>query len=514
MANNEETQEKKKKKKKKKGPIRTEALIPLAIVLLLFALYFKYFFDSHLRSVLEYGATYAHGAEVNVGSLNTDFFEPSISIYNIQVTDKSDPAYNIVRLGSIRLQLLWDGLLRGKFVIPESSILKIQTHSKRDRPGRVLPVKTPEGSKSEVRKAAEKTIGQLEEKHDKNLLGDVFAVAGGTNYKDQLKNMENEIQSQRKIKILEKELQAKEKEWKKRIDDLPDESEIKKLVKKIEGLKIDTSNPKKLQASLKRVDQVYKEARSKYKDIKAAEKAFKADLNKYENEYKGLEKAIQEDINDISQKLNIPSLDPKEINKMLLGNFVAAQLGNLMRYKEAAREYMPTKSAEERRAEKEAAQLTPVERAEGVDFQFPKKKSYPKFWLQTAKLSSDSKKGDAGDFSGTLKNVTDNPRHLGKPMTLDFKGGFPHEDILDVTGNITVDHTTAKPIEKGEISVGSFPVNKNMLSKSKDLKFGYNSGVGTSKISFLMEEENLTLASNSVFRKLDYFANATDRNVG
>ena len=47
---------------------------------------------------------------------------------------------------------------------------------------------------------------------------------------------------------------------------------------------------------------------------------------------------VDDDINGITDKMNIPSLDPKEINKMLLGNLIAAQLGSLYKYKEAARD--------------------------------------------------------------------------------------------------------------------------------------------------------------------------------
>ncbi len=501
------------KKIKKKGPIRTEAIIPILILVVLFGLYFKYYFDSHLRYGIAYGATQAHGAEVNIDRLKTDFLAPSLSIYNIQITDKSDPEFNIVQVGEVRLQLLWDALLRGKFVIPESSILKIQSHSKRKRRGRILPPPAKSSAKGQVEQAAETTISQLKQKNESNILADVFSVAGGTDVKDQLKKMENEIQSQQKIKKLGEELKVKEKQWKQKIDELPDESELKQLVKKVEGLKIDTSNPKALQASLKSVDAVYKEARAKYKTIEGAKKSLSADIKKYEDEYKSLENLVKADIQGITEKLNIPSLDPKEINKMLLGNLVAAQLGNLYRYKQAAEKYMPTKTAEERKAEKEEQALTPTERAEGIDFRFPKKKSYPQFWLQKAQISSSSKQGQAGDLSGTLANLTNNPKHLGLPATFDFKGGFPHQKILDVEGNITVDHTTDSPEEKGFVKVGSFPVEKNVLTRSDDVELGYNKANGSSKIEFLMKNKSLQLSSQSLFSDIDYYSSAKKPKV-
>ncbi len=504
----------KEKKVKKKGPIRVEALIPLTLVILLFGLYFKFYFDAHLRYGLAYAGTQANGAEVNISSLRTNFLAPSISIYDIQVTNKNKPEFNIVRVGKITLALKWDALLRGKFVIPESSVEKIQANAKRQRPGRVLP---PESSssqaKGEVAKAAEKTIDQLKKKNEENLLSDVFAVVGGTDVKDQLKNMEGQIESKKKMQALEKELKGKEQEWKKKIDELPDESEMKQLVKKVEGLKIDTKNPAAIKASLKKVDAVYKEARQKYKTIDAAKKALKADMNKYQSEYKQIEKMVQNDIDGITKKLNIPSLDPKEINKMLLGNLIASQIGGLYKYKNLAREYMPTKSADQRKKDKEAKQLTPVERAVGVNYRFPKKKSYPRFWLQKATISSSSKEGESGDLEGTLQNFTNNPRHLGLPMTFDFKGGFPHQKIMGVVGNIVVDHTTDQPMEKGTVKIGSFPVTKNTLTKSDDVELGYNKAEGSSAIEFTMQNESVQLLAKSLFQEVEYYSEAKDPNV-
>lgn len=516
MANeNSLPKETKKKKVKKKGPIRTEALVPIIIVLVLFGLYFKYYFDSHLRYVLQYEATQAHGAEVNVGSLQTNFLAPSLSIYDIQITDKGNPEYNVVQIGEIRLKLIWDALLRGKFVIPESSVLRIQAKTKRNRPGRILPATHSAGGKGKIEKAAEKTLQQLEEKNKSNLLADVFSVAGGTDVTDQLKKMEDQIQSKKKIKALGEELKVKEAEWKKKIDSLPKESELKQLVKKVEGLKINTKSPQAIQQSLKQIDGVYREAKDKYQTIEGAQKALQADMKKYKQAYGNIEKLIQEDVDEISQKLNLPSLDPKEINKMLLGNLVAAQLGSLYKYKNTVRQYMPTKSAAERKKEKEAerAELTPVERAQGVNYHFPKKKSYPHFWLQKAVISSSSKEGQAGDLTGTLANLTNNPRQLGIPTTFDFEGGFPHQKIMDVTGNITIDHTSEEPVERGSVQVGSFPVSKNSLTKSKDLELGYNKADGSSRIEFTLKDQRVQIESQSLFKNVEYYSQAKNAKV-
>ncbi|MDD2929639.1 MAG: hypothetical protein PHY50_07460, partial [Sideroxydans sp.] len=59
---------------KKQGAIRVEAVVPMLIVVGLIVLYFSLFFDAHLRRGLEFGATQANGAEVNIGTLQTSVF--------------------------------------------------------------------------------------------------------------------------------------------------------------------------------------------------------------------------------------------------------------------------------------------------------------------------------------------------------------------------------------------------------------------------------------------------------
>ncbi len=498
-------------KKKNKGPIRFEAIIPITVIIILVGVYTTYFFDSHMRRALEFGATYAHGAEVNVGGFNTNFFEPSIKISNIQVTNKSKPEFNFIEIGEIKLQLLWDALLRAKFVIPESSILDIRVNSKRKRAGRILPPKKsgPE-TEGAVNQAALKTLDDLKAKNESNLLSDLFSLAGGTDYKDQLKKLEGELKTQEKIKSMGEELKTKEAQWKKRIDDLPDDSEIKTLTKRVESVKINTQNPQEIQKSLKEIDTLYKDIRSKYKTVEEAQNAFKGDINKYQTEYKQLESFINEDINGMAAKLNIPSLDPKEINKMLLGNLVAAQLGNLLKYKNLAEQYMPARNDG---SKKEQNKLTPQERAQGVNYKFPITVSYPQFWLKKSQISSVSNRGDSGDLTGLIENVTNDPKHIKKPATFNFKGGFPNQNILDVSGNITVDHTTDVAKEFGFLNVGFFPVTENKLVQSNDVSLGYDKADGSSRIDFKMQDNQIDLASNTEFKNINYVVSANDKNV-
>src|SRR5262245_25638248 len=98
------------KVKKAKGPIRFEAIVPLAIVVGLIVLYVTLFFDGHLRRGIEWAATRVNGAEVNVGSLKTSFLGAWLRIGGVEVTNLQQPEKNKIEIGEIKFSYSWDAL--------------------------------------------------------------------------------------------------------------------------------------------------------------------------------------------------------------------------------------------------------------------------------------------------------------------------------------------------------------------------------------------------------------------
>ena len=133
------TNTKEPKKEKKKGPIRYEAIIPVIVLSLITFLYFSFYFDHHMKKMIEYIGTQGNGAEVNVDSVRTSFLRGSFDLDRLQVTDPERPTHNSIEIGNMHFQYLWDALLRMKFVVDDASINNIQLAKPRTSPGRVLP---------------------------------------------------------------------------------------------------------------------------------------------------------------------------------------------------------------------------------------------------------------------------------------------------------------------------------------------------------------------------------------
>jgi uncharacterized protein (TIGR03545 family) len=115
------------KKKKAKGPIRYEAIIPVVVISLLTFLYFSFYFDLHLKKLVEYVGTQANGAEVNVDGIRTSFIRGSFDLDRLQVTNAEQPSHNALEIGNVHFGFLWDALLRAKFVVEEDQEGRPQT---------------------------------------------------------------------------------------------------------------------------------------------------------------------------------------------------------------------------------------------------------------------------------------------------------------------------------------------------------------------------------------------------
>ena len=490
-----------KKAKKKKGPIRYEAIIPFTIFVLIVWAYFFFFFDTHLRHAIEHFGTNANGAEVNVGSLKTSFWQASLDIDEIQITDAQAPQKNKIQIGKVRWNMNWDALLRGKVAIEDASILEIAIGVTRKKPGRVLPPDPP-GTQSAFDKVRTAALNKAKAEFSQNVLGDAAAILGGVDPKDQLKNIEGTIKSVVRVKELEAELKKKEAEWKERIAKLPQKKDIDSIQERLKKVQLDRfENVGQLQASLKEIDSIYKDADAKVKAVEETAKAVKGDTNTYKNTLGDLEKMVRQDIKDLESRLKIPKLDAASLAKQTFGPLFLAKFQQAEIYMNKAREYMPPKKTAEEKAE--YAPPTPRERESGRNYKFGRPRSYPLFWLKHAAISSKPTPTAeySGDIKGTLENVTDDQPVLGLPTVATFEGNFPAQELMGLLGRVTLDHRTDVPLDRLELKVGSAPMVGQMLVDEKDVKLGFEKAVVGGDFLAELHGKEVKVAAGAMFSR-------------
>jgi uncharacterized protein (TIGR03545 family) len=497
------------KPKKVPGPLRTEAIVPITIILVATYAYFHFAFDFQLKKAIEWGGTYVHGAEVNVSELKTSFWGGSFLLRGLEVTDKEQPAKNLIKIGEIRFAFLWDALLRAKFVVSDAGIDGIEIYSPRKKAGWVKPPEPPSPKASMLAQIESKVLSQTGTGGKANL-DKVSEMIEGSGGEDVLKNLKADLKSEARIKELEAELKEKEKAWKERIDKLPQKEEFNALVERAKALKFNTKDPKGFASDLKELSKIKKEADEKIDGFKSMTKDLKADVEKYNAAFKGIDDLVKEDMKMLESQLKLPSLDSDDLSKSIYGSLIGTKLASVQKYMRLAREFMPPpKSA----ADKANDKLIPPARGSGKTYKFKITKGYPLFWLKSSSISSEpTSEGFAGRLKGSLTNVTSDPAFIGQPAILDVMGDFPKSDIQDARLKLTIDHVK-EARESLELTVGHYPLPEQKLIRGDSVSLGFKKAAGSSKLSAMLHEEAVQFQLNNEFKKIDYDLNAKSKTV-
>ncbi len=507
-----------KEKKKTKGIIRWEAIIPTLIISVLVGAYFHLFFDHHLKSGLEWAGYQAVGAEVDIASVKTSFFDASLSIQGIDITDSENPSQNSISIGEIRYAMLWDALLRVKFVINEAVVEKIEFNKPRSKPGKVKPPEPIDNSPSfiekEGEKIANKALDQVETKYDNNVMGDVAALLGGGSSNAQLGKLDAQLASKKLAKDLETSLNSKKTEWEQKLKSLPKADDFQKLGAQLGQVKTSGFNsPDELQKSLSEIDRIFKDADSKYKELQAANSSFNSDLNGLQTGLKDLDQQIKSDIKELEKHFKIPQLDAKSIAMSLFMPYVQPYKDKLFKYRAMLYKYAPPNLLNKDKEPEVAIQPRP--RSKGLTYEFGRPNSYPLFWIKKTAVSSQAGASPySGFIEGQITDITTNQLLTGKPTVAQIKGDFPAAGISGFSTVLSVDNRKALSLITMDTKVQKFPVKQKNLVNSDDVSLGFNKAQGsTTAQAKLVGYKDLNLEIKNQFQNIDYAVTAKEKTA-
>ena len=469
---------------KKKGPIRFEAIIPVAVLSGLTFGYFSYYFDRHLKAGFEYVGTLANGAEVNVASVKTSFIKGSFDLNGLQVTDAQMPTHNTLEIENIHFKYLWDALLRMKFVVEDASINNIQLSKPRQRPGKVLP---PEPAKpSKIDEIQLEVISQIKNKYGKNVLGDVVSLLEGGDIQSQIETIREELKSEARLKSMLSDVNTKKEFWDGKIKTLSDATKIKGIEAEIQKISKEKNFIEQAKGAQKLGD-LLKDVNKQYNEIQSASKQLQTEVSAVSKYPSEIENLVKEDIESLKDRFAIPQIDFKDMAMHLFAGEFAEHIAKARKYQALAEQYLPEK--------KDKEEVIPPKRSQGKSYDFPITKGYPLFWLKRAAISSKGTENTySGNLSGELTNVTTSPKTIGKPIVLDVKGNFPGIKVMGVEAMIKADFTQDVPKQTALLKVGSFVVPEKMFVSDEKMKFGFKSAIGSTTMKAELKEKELNMS--------------------
>ena len=522
------------KKPKNQGPIRWNAIVIFTVLILLFGLYFKLFFDSHMKSFMEWAGYKALGTEVNINKLETSFASGQIAITQIQITSAEKPDFNSIELGSIRFGFSWDALLRLKFVVDEMAVESVQFMSKRAYPGKVAPPDLPTPDKSSlVSQLQDQALNKVESKNKNNILGDFTAFLKTGDYKQQLNSIESQLESKKLAEELEKKWKSKQVDWDLRVKNLPKEKDFAEFKKQFESIKSkDFKSPQELNESIKKFNELKQQAEDKVKIVNDFKTDLKADLKAIETDYKTLDDTIKSDISSIKDRLKIPKINAAAIAKSMFMDYLTPYISKLDKAKNLAEKYLPpkyskmvtenlsadkllNKKTSEAKDEETSDDIQPHARDEGVSYEFPVTTGYPLFWIKKISISSKSNsQADYGDIEGLITHVVSNQRQINKPTELNINGDFKSKNITGIKVYGLFDNLKPEPVVNFNFAVKNYPLQNLDLINSPDGKISLPSTALAVDLKTATDGfKTYTVALNNNFYNAQFVAEAKDKNV-
>ncbi|KHD87572.1 MAG: hypothetical protein OM95_13310 [Bdellovibrio sp. ArHS] len=508
MANT--TQETPTKPLKKKGLIRWEAIIPFTIICALIGLYFHFFFDAHLRRALEWAGYNAVGAEVNIAKLETSFFNASLRIQGIEITDAERPTHDSIKIGDIRFSMLWDALLRAKVVVNEAAVEQIEFGVLRKKPGKVKPPEPDDGQPSMTDKLKAQALKEAQGQAGENVLGDVIAMLGGSDANAQLQKLQESLPSKAMLEKFDADLKGKQQAWDARLKTLPQEKDIRALNDRLNKIKYkDFKTPQELQSSVQELDKVLKDGDAMYKQIQTTGDDLGKDLKAVETQYKDIEKQVKTDIKSLEQHFRIPQLDAKALTRAVFNRYLAPYKSKFYRYKEMADKYLPPNLMKKDKKSEDIA-IQPHPRENGISYEFGRPNSYPLFWVKRTAVSSQAGvTPDAGNIKGEILDITSNQRLVGKPTVATLAGDFPSKEIFGFLLRLSLDNTKALSEIGYAFKVDAYSILGKDLVKTPDVSIAFNKATGSMGVEGkVVGLKNIVLAMNNKFTKVDYAISA------
>ena len=523
MTTNESPKETTSKKAKQQGPIRWNTIITFGIIVLIFSLYFKLFFDSHMKSFMEWAGYKALGTEINISQLDTSFIDGKITIAKIQITSAEKPDFNSIELGSVRFGFSWDALLRLKFVVDEMAVESVQFMSKRAYTGKVAPPEPPAPNQpSLVSQLQDQALNKVEGENKNNILGDFTAFLKTGDYKEQLNSIESQLESKKLAADLEKKWSQKQIDWDQRVKNLPKEKDFAEFKKQFESIKSkDFKSPQELNESIKKFNELKKQADEKVKIVNDFKNDLKTDLKAIETDYKTLDDKIKSDINAIKDRLKIPKINAGDIAKSLFMDYLTPYISKLDNAKNLAVKYLPPKyskmltDSNQDQASQETDDIQPHARDNGVTYEFPVTTGYPLFWIKKISISSKSNsQADYGDIEGLITNVVSNQRQINKTTELNITGDFKSKNITGLKVYGLFNNLKEQPLVNFNFAVKNYPLQNIDLVNSPDGKISLPSSSMAINLETSTEGfKNYTIALNNNFYKAQFVTEAQDKNV-
>ncbi len=422
-------------------------IVFIPLVALATAMYF--FIDEWVESGFEAAGEAIVGAKVEIDKLSITLSPLAIRFERMQVANPKNTWKNVFETGHVRAALDVGQLLRGKYIIETVEVNELILGTKRTTDG-ALPKKPAKESTtpSFIKEAADKIAGEVARApvFDLQKLRAELKI-------DSLLDV-HALKTLQHIDTLKQRVREAELKWKAVVADFErSKQRLAEIEATVRAIKVD--GLKTVDGMLKAVENV----NSIHKNVNELNETYKSRRSSVEGHIKRIVTSVdtvddlaRQDYERLKSLARLPDMSMTGLANLLLGKALLAEVDYYLGWIDYVRatvpKYIPKPDYER------------PKRFEGQDIHFPTERSYPKLWIKRVLISGGEDRTQNPEYyyaRGKVKNITNNQRQTGEPMTatLAAKKG----DNLSLTFNGVFDRRKDAPHDKYLVHVASIALS-------------------------------------------------------
>lgn len=491
-------------------PIRWATVAPLGIIITLGIIYFVFFFDHHLKGFLEYMGSRLNGAQVNISRVQTKFFQGDFSLEKLEVTNKNQPMKNLFQIDQIHFRFLVPAVFKMKFIIEDMSVKGVHYGTERERSG-ILPESQAAASRypSFFDRVSAGIYTKLKEDIENSPLQHLRQFTTGMNIDNEIRDLRGELSSLKKIDAFQEELDQKTQNWRESTQKLPTQTKLSGYSTELKKITEGPANrPDEIVNKIQSANTLYKEVKQQSDQVQSLIQTTQTEMDSFAAQIRSLDSIIQQDVQKIFKKLELPRLDFEDLSPAIVGQKVLEYLGPMAVWVDLARRYMP-------RATKSGNQtVVKQQRLQGTDVRFVAERALPTFLLTHAAIHSElSEDPTQGNVKGKAEGITTDPPIYGKPTVLEVSGDFPRSYIRGAQAKVVIDHTGSNFKESFLARVNSFPIENWDFVDADDLKLSVEKAYGRISLQVALMDNQLDINLLAKIDNVEYAIKSTSQKI-
>ena len=347
--------------------------------------------DSMIESEIEYQASIANGALVEIEGFDIDIIDLKIRWDKLQVTNPENTMTNTFETGEMELDFLFWPTWWERVIIEDVILKEFRMDTERETDGYF---EIPEDEKDSEQSFIAKVIVDVTSEISRNAQMEFTDIKTNINV-DSLMSKLN-LLAPEKIDSLRNGLAQNYQKWDSTFANTKINKEINEIEKTINAIDVkQIKNPKKAIEAIKNVQKLVKQADSLKTRAQNLKKDFQDDFGSSKFSVGRIDNWIQADFQRAMNMAKLPTINPGNIAQSIFGPNLLADYSGYLEYVAIARKYGSRLVGEDEEK---------IERYEGKDYKFSDKYDWPRLWIQNIDLSGETK--TAIQLAGKITNIS------------------------------------------------------------------------------------------------------------